>query len=144
MLFIQAHPDLIQAFQAASGSGASGSGGNTSVGGENFARSGRGVDERSARAVAEARKKAAARGLLIRPHGVPVQALPPLTQLLNIINSGMTPENATSEDANGAQNPEEATKAEPQGQAPVGLGAGLGALDPKKQNQKQKQKQNQK
>jgi len=134
---LKAHPDLIQAFQAASGGGASGSGGNSSVGGENFARSGRGVDERSARAVAEARKKAAARGLLIRPHGVPVQALPPLTQLLNIINSGMTPENANaaSEDTSGAQNPGEAAKAE-QGQAPVGLGTGLAALDSKKQNQK--------
>ncbi|KAK1413342.1 hypothetical protein QVD17_35114 [Tagetes erecta] len=141
---LKAHPDLIQAFQAASGSGASGSGGNSAVGGENFARGGRGLDERSARAVAEARKKAAARGLLIRPHGVPVQAMPPLTQLLNIINSGMTPETATSEEANVAQNPEQPTKAEQQGQAPVGLGAGLGALDPKKQNQKQKQKVNQK
>lgn len=126
---------MIQAFQAASG-GASGSGGNTAVGGENFARGGRGVDERSARAVAEARKKAAARGLLIRPHGVPVQAMPPLTQLLNIINSGMTPENAASQDTNGAQNPE-ATKVD-QGQAPVGLGAGLGPLDPKKANPSQK------
>ncbi|XP_076904447.1 clustered mitochondria protein-like [Bidens hawaiensis] len=132
---IKAHPDLIQAFQAASG-GASGSGGNTAVGGENFARGGRGVDERSARAVAEARKKAAARGLLIRPHGVPVQAMPPLTQLLNIINSGMLPENAASQDTNGAQNPE-ATKVD-QGQAPVGLGAGLGPLDPKKANPSQK------
>ncbi|XP_076893132.1 clustered mitochondria protein-like [Bidens hawaiensis] len=132
---IKAHPDLIQAFQAASG-GASGSGGNTAVGGENFARGGRGVDERSARAVAEARKKAAARGLLIRPHGVPVQAMPPLTQLLNIINSGMTPENASSQDTNGVQNPE-ATKVD-QGQAPVGLGAGLGPLDPKKPNPGQK------
>ncbi|KAD5802797.1 hypothetical protein R6Q59_023791 [Mikania micrantha] len=128
---LKAHPDLIQAFQAASGSGASGSGG------ENFARGGRGVDERSARAVAEARKKAAARGLLIRPHGVPVQAMPPLTQLLNIINSGMTPENLTTDAA------EEAAKAEPQGQAPVGLGAGLASLDSKKQNHNQNQNQNQ-
>ncbi|KAK9058159.1 hypothetical protein SSX86_022999 [Deinandra increscens subsp. villosa] len=136
---LKAHPDLLQAFQAASGGGASGSGGNNAVGGENFARGGRGVDERSARAVAEARKKAAARGLLIRPHGVPVQALPPLTQLLNIINSGMTPENAASEDTNVVQNPEEPIKAEQQGQAPVGLGAGLATLDPKKQNPKQKQ-----
>ncbi|KAI3676675.1 hypothetical protein L1987_86287 [Smallanthus sonchifolius] len=134
---LKAHPDLIQAFQAASGGAASGSGGNSTVGGENFPQ-GRGVDERSARAVAEARKKAAARGLLIRPHGVPVQALPPLTQLLNIINSGMTPETTTSE----AQNPEEPTKAE-QGQAPVGLGAGLGALDSKKQKPTQNQNQNQ-
>ncbi|KAF5822460.1 putative 43kDa postsynaptic protein [Helianthus annuus] len=132
---LKAHPDLIQAFQAASG-GASGSGGNSAVGGENFARGGRGVDERSARAVAEARKKAAARGLLIRPHGVPVQAVPPLTQLFNMISSGITPENAASEDTNAAANPGEAAKAEQQGQAPVGLGAGLAALDSKKKEQK--------
>lgn len=139
VLFLQAHPDLIQAFQAASGGAASASGGSNTVGGENFPR-GRGIDERSARAVAEARKKAAARGLLIRPHGVPVQALPPLTQLLNIINSGMTPENTTSADTKQAQNPDEPTTKPEQGQAPVGLGAGLGALDPKKQKQTQNQK----
>lgn len=136
---LKAHPDLIQAFQAASG-GASGSNSNNTVAGETFPR-GRGVDERAARAVAEARKKAAARGLLIRPHGVPVQALPPLTQLLNIINSGMTPENSVSDDTNGATDaptPEEPAKPEAQGQAPVGLGAGLGALEAKKQKQKAK------
>lgn len=128
-VFVQAHPDLLQAFQAASGGGASGSGGIPGV--ENIPRGGgRGVDERSARAVAEARKKAAARGYLIRQPGVPVQAMPPLTQLLNIINSGMTPENNTGgEDTNGTQNPEP----EQQGETPVGLGAGLAALDTKKQ-----------
>lgn len=122
---------MIQAFQAASAGGASGSTNTTTVPGENFPRgSGRGVDERSARAVAEARKKAAARGLLIRPHGVPVPAMPPLTQLLNIINSGMTPENTTAGDdanTNGAVVVETTT--------PVGLGPGLGALDPKKNKQ---------
>nr|GEU47496.1 clustered mitochondria protein [Tanacetum cinerariifolium] len=135
---IKAHPDLMQAFQAASGGGASGSGSNNAAGSENVPRGGRGVDERSARAIAEARKKAAARGLLIRPHGVPVQALPPLTQLtqlLNIVNSGTTPENGTNEDAtNGAA--VEPTKPEEQGQTPVGL-SGSG-LDPKKQKQNQK------
>ncbi|KAK1426603.1 hypothetical protein QVD17_15279 [Tagetes erecta] len=136
---LKAHPDLIQAFQAASGGAASASGGNNQVGGENFPR-GRGVDERSARAVAEARKKAAARGLLIRPHGVPVQALPPLTQLFNIINSGMTPENTTSADTKQAQNTDEPTSKPEQGQAPVGLGSALGALDPKKQKQTPNQK----
>nr|XP_043609065.1 clustered mitochondria protein [Erigeron canadensis] len=135
---LKAHPDLVQAFQAASVAGASGNGGNNSaVGGEN--RSGRGVDERSARAVTEARKKAAARGLVIRPHGVPVQAMPPLTQLLNIINSGMTPENTSSDNTNGAT-PVEPAKTEQQGQAPVGLGVGLAALDPKKQKQNQNTK----
>ncbi|KAL4562037.1 hypothetical protein LXL04_034226 [Taraxacum kok-saghyz] len=131
---LKAHPDLMHAFQAASAGGASGSGGggsNNTVSGENFQRGGGrgGVDERSARAVAEARKKAAARGLLIRPHGVPVQALPPLTQLLNIINSGMTP------DTNGPVDPQGQGQGQGQGQTPVGLGPGLGALDPKKQKQ---------
>uniref|UniRef100_A0A2N9JAA0 CLU central domain-containing protein n=1 Tax=Fagus sylvatica TaxID=28930 RepID=A0A2N9JAA0_FAGSY len=46
------------------------------------------VPEKELLCAAEVRKKAAARGGLICPHGVPVQALPPLTQLLNIINSG--------------------------------------------------------
>lgn len=140
---LKAHPDLIQAFQAASAGGASGSGSNTAAAGENVPRGGgggRGVDERSARAVAEARKKAAARGLLIRPHGVPVQALPPLTQLLNIINSGMTPENTTTaDDTNGTVDPQNPQDPAPQGQTPpVGLGPGLAALDPKKQKQNAK------
>ncbi|XP_030963300.1 clustered mitochondria protein-like [Quercus lobata] len=97
---LKAHPDLIQAFQAtttARGSGGSGTSVNKSLNaaiiGDNPPR-GRGVDERAARAAAEVRKKAAARGLLIRPHGVPIQAMPPLTQLLNIINSSMTPDAA--------------------------------------------------
>uniref|UniRef100_A0A7N2LCR3 Uncharacterized protein n=1 Tax=Quercus lobata TaxID=97700 RepID=A0A7N2LCR3_QUELO len=91
-----AHPDLIQAFQVATTARGSGSLGttvnkslNAAIIGDNSPR-GRGVDERAARAVAEVRKKAAAGGLLIRPQGIPVQAMPPLTQLLNIINSGMT------------------------------------------------------
>uniref|UniRef100_A0A2N9JBF1 CLU central domain-containing protein n=1 Tax=Fagus sylvatica TaxID=28930 RepID=A0A2N9JBF1_FAGSY len=106
---LQAHPDLIHAFQAAAAAGGSGSSGtsvnkslNAAVIGENLPR-GRGVDERAARAAAEVRKKAAARGLLIRPHGVPVQALPPLTQLLNIINSGMTPDAAGGGETDGVK-----------------------------------------
>ncbi|KAL8171483.1 hypothetical protein V2J09_023287 [Rumex salicifolius] len=132
---IKAHPDLIQAFQAA----AAGSSGNP-AGSVNKSlnaaalmgdaglppRAGRGVDERAARAAAEVRKKAAARGLLIRPHGVPVQALPPLTQLLNVINSGASPDEP--------EQPVNGTSAEQQSQAaPVGLGAGLASLDSKKQ-----------
>ena len=77
----QAHPDLIQAFQAAATAGGSGSSGtsvnkslNVAIIGDNPPR-GRGVDERAARAAAEVRKKAAARGLLIHPHGVPIQAM---------------------------------------------------------------------
>ncbi|KAI3444967.1 hypothetical protein Pfo_001632 [Paulownia fortunei] len=154
---LKAHPDLIQAFQAAAvagGTSRSGSSANKSfnsaVIGEALPR-GRGVDERRARAAAEARKKAAARGLLIRPNGVPVQALPPLTQLLNIINSGMTPDAVNNEvsdgvkkEANGhtsneVQDPEgDQSKSDQLDQAPVGLGSGLASLDSKKQKTKAK------
>ncbi|KAL2511617.1 Clustered mitochondria protein [Abeliophyllum distichum] len=154
---LTAHPDLMHAFQAAAvagGSGTSGAASNksvhTSIGSEALPR-GRGVDERAARAAAEVRKKAAARGLLIRPHGVPVQALPPLTQLLNIINSGMTPDDVNNEvtggeknelnghASNGPQVPEEdQSKPVQQDQTPVGLGSGLAALDAKKQKTKAK------
>ncbi|GMH18997.1 hypothetical protein Nepgr_020838 [Nepenthes gracilis] len=152
---LKAHPDLIQAFQAAAGAGGSGSSLNSpnrpfSVIGETFPR-GRGVDERAARAAAELRKKAAARGRLIRPHGVPVQPLPPLTQLLNIINSGSALESSNSAEANkttkeGNNQPEsgltetldDQIKSEEPHQAPVGLGRGLGSLDSKKQKAKPK------
>ena len=140
---MQAHPDLIHAFQAAAVGGGSGSSSaatskslNAAIMGEALPRA-RGVDERAARAAAEVRKKAAARGLLIRPHGVPVQALPPLTQLLNIINSGVTPEaeineeNGVKKEVNGHP-PSEAGggsideyKPGSQDQTPVGLGTGL-------------------
>lgn len=124
----------MQAFQVVGSSGT----GNKAVSaiiGDNVQR-GRGVDERAARAAAEVRKKAAARGLLIRQHGVPVQALPPLTQLLNMINSNSTAangeENSGSEkEAQGGgeeSKPGDATAGESnpvQSQTPVGLGAGL-------------------
>ena len=112
---------------------------------------GRGVDERAARTTAEVKKKAAARGLLIRPHGVPVQAMPTLTQLLNIINSGMAPDAAkggetdgVKKDANGYPSNglvdpknDELTSGQ-EAQAPVGLGTGLASLDAKKQKAKPK------
>ena len=60
---------------------------------------GQGFDERAARAAAEVRKKAAARGLTTRSHGIPVQAVLPLTQLLNMINMGATPEAGNGEEA---------------------------------------------
>ena len=47
--------------------------------------------------------KSGSSGLLIRPHGVPVQAMPPLTQLLNIINSGMTPDAAEGGETDGVK-----------------------------------------
>ncbi|KAL3832912.1 hypothetical protein ACJIZ3_007648 [Penstemon smallii] len=148
---LKAHPDLIQAFQAAAVAGGAGSSSGANANkpfiNESLPRGGgRGVDERAARAAAEVRKKAAARGLLIRPHGVPVQATPPLTQLLNIINSGMTPDgqnNAATEandhSSNGMPGPEvDQSKPGTQDQAPVGLGSGLAALDAKKQKTKAK------
>nr|QKE11183.1 tetratricopeptide repeat (TPR)-like superfamily protein 1 [Erythranthe lewisii] len=159
---LKAHPDLMQAFQAAAVAGGSSSGSsssannkslNSAVIGESLPR-GRGVDERAARAAAEVRKKAAARGLLIRPHGVPVQAMPPLTQLLNIINSGMTPEAAVNNDntdggvkkegnghtSNGVQDSEvdKPKQGQQEQAAPVGLGSGLASLDSKKQKAKVK------
>lgn len=163
ILFLaQANPDLMHAFQAAANSGGTTSSSNTSVKKSLNAAiaseigahpRGRGVDERAARAAAEVRKKAAARGLLIRPHGVPVQAVPPLTQLLNIINSGMTPDSSTNneetevantkeEDGNLSNVQETAIEEKPKldkaDQAPVGLGKGLSSLDSKKQKMKQK------
>nr|XP_007149054.1 hypothetical protein PHAVU_005G037000g [Phaseolus vulgaris]ESW21048.1 hypothetical protein PHAVU_005G037000g [Phaseolus vulgaris] len=151
---LKAHPDLIHAFQAAAVAGGSGSSGatankslNAAIMGEALPR-GRGMDERAARAAAEVRKKAAARGLVVRPHGVPVQALPPLTQLLNIINSGATPDAMDNGNADGAKEeangmpPSESTDVKkdqtiPE-QAPVGLGKGLSSLDAKKQKAKPK------
>ena len=153
----QAHPDLIQAFQAIATAGGSGSSGtsvnkslNVAIVGDNPPR-GRGVDERAARAATEVRKKATTRGLLIYPHGVSVQAMPPLTQLLNIINSGMTPDateggetDGVKKEANGhpSNGPVDSKNDEltsgQEDQAPVGLGTGLASLDAKKQKAKAK------
>ncbi|KAG6761117.1 hypothetical protein POTOM_034312 [Populus tomentosa] len=157
ILKASANPDLLHAFQAAAVAGGSGSGSssgsmnkslNAAIAGESLPW-GRGVDERAARAAAEVRKKAAARGLLTRPHGVPVQALPPLTQLLNIINSGETPDTVSNEEAAGgvketngqsSNDPVDTQKDQTTGQdqAPVGLGKGLASLDAKKQKAKAK------
>ncbi|CAL0310303.1 unnamed protein product [Lupinus luteus] len=155
---LKAHPDLVHAFQAAAVAGGSGGSGasankslNAAIMGEAVPR-GRGIDERAARAAAEVRKKAAAKGLLVRPHGgVPAQPLPPLTQLMNIINSGMTPDcvdngnatDVTNKEANGVppSNPTDAKEGQSipvKEQAPVGLGKGLSSLDGKKQKSKAK------
>ncbi|XP_075474127.1 clustered mitochondria protein isoform X4 [Primulina tabacum] len=150
---LKAHPDLIHAFQAAAGGNgaAANKSFNSAIIGEALPR-GRGVDERAARAAAEARKKAAARGLLTRPHGVPVQALPPLNQFLNIINSGTTPDAVDNNAPDGEKkdtnsnvingkpdSKENLLKPGQQDQAPpVGLGSGLAALDAKKQKSKAK------
>ncbi|MBA0584176.1 hypothetical protein Gorai_015001 [Gossypium raimondii] len=157
---LKAHPDLMQAFQAAAAAGGSGSSSasfnkslNAAMIGETLPR-GRGFDERAARAAAEVRKKAAARGLVTRSHGIPVQAVPPLTQLLNMINMGATPEAGDGgeasgekrEEANGHHNPngavdskkDESTTSKEGEAAPVGLGKGLASLDAKKQKTKLK------
>ncbi|KAJ6302825.1 hypothetical protein OIU77_016842 [Salix suchowensis] len=155
---LKANPDLLHAFQAAAAAaGGSGSGSssssinkslNAAIAGETLPR-GRGVDERAARAAAEVRKKAAARGLLIRPHGVPAQALPPFTQLLDIINSGATLDPVNKEEAGGLNNeangqscndPVDKHKDQTSGQdqAPIGLGKGLKSLDAKKEKAKAK------
>ncbi|KAJ0038996.1 hypothetical protein Pint_24071 [Pistacia integerrima] len=154
---LKANPDLIHAFQAVAAAGGSGGSGttvnnslNAAVLGETIPR-GRGFDERAARAAAEVRKKAAAKGLLIRPHGLPAQALPPLTQLLNIINSGITPDangsGATdvpkkeanvdpSNDPAAADAKKDISSSEQGGQPPAGLGKGLTSLDSKKKKTK--------
>lgn len=87
---------------------------------------------------------------MIRPHGLPAQAMPPLTQLLNIINSGMTPgasasgatddskKEANGHPSNGPSDEKDASVSAEEGQAPAGLGKGLGSLDTKKQKGKAK------
>ncbi|KAK8516508.1 hypothetical protein V6N12_038748 [Hibiscus sabdariffa] len=156
---LKAHPDLVHAFQAAAAAGGSGSSSSSfnkslsaAVIGETLPR-GRGFDERAARAAAEVRKKAAAKGLVTRSHGIPVQAVPPLTQLLSMINMGATPEvgdggEAAGErkEANGHHNPnaqvdakkDESASKQGEAAAPVGLGTGLASLDAKKQKAKLK------
>ncbi|XP_058071287.1 clustered mitochondria protein isoform X2 [Magnolia sinica] len=152
---LRAHPDLVQAFQAAAGgSGNAGSSVNKSVNaaiiGETLAR-GRGVDERATRRAAEIRKKAAARGLRVRPLGTPVQGLPPFAQLLNIFNPGVMPEAPSDAQVdeskketngptmNGMESGKENGSAEcKEDPAPVGLGTGLASLDSKKQKVKAK------
>ncbi|XP_021280285.1 clustered mitochondria protein [Herrania umbratica] len=153
---LKAHPDLIHAFQAAAAAGGSASSSasfnkslNAAMIGETLPR-GRGFDERAARAAAEVRKKAAARGLATRSHGIPVQAVPPLTQLLNMINLGAAPEAGDGEEAgekreanghhpNGLVDAKNDTATSNEGeQAPVGLGTGLASLDSKKQKTKPK------
>ncbi|KAH6812998.1 tetratricopeptide repeat protein [Perilla frutescens var. frutescens] len=105
---IKAHPNLLQAFQSIGNSGNAGPSGNKSfngvAGGENFPRA-RGFDERAAKAAAEVRKKAAAKGLLGRRHGGPAQASSPPSQLPNSINPGVLPppDVAANEATNGGK-----------------------------------------
>ncbi|KAM0941489.1 putative clustered mitochondria protein [Dioscorea sansibarensis] len=149
--FLRAHPEFVQAFQAASlGSGkANRSSVNRSINSSMISEAlprGRGVDERAARAAAQIRKKAAARGHQMRPNAVPTQALPQVAHLLNVINSGASttqaqpneheklPSTGSGSTSNGTVTTNEPVNIAP----PVGLGTGLASLDSKKQKLKTK------
>ena len=151
----------MQALQAAAAAGGSKTAApsmnktlNAAMLGEAIPR-GRGVDERAARAAAVVRKKAAAKGRLTRPNAAPVE---PVTQLLNIISSGMASESSSKDGEEADKNRKETTKSPPppaggpkdltgnisqgdqpsQAAAPVGLGKGLASLDSKKSKTKTK------
>jgi protein TIF31 len=134
---LKAHPDLIHAFQNAAATGRTNAL-NSAVLGETQPR-GRGFDERAARAAAEVRKKAAAKGLLVRPQGgVPVQAMPPLSQLQNMINTATVSSEKGGEngEAKVQEKKESSENGKTENLAPAGLGAGLTSLDKKKQKAK--------
>lgn len=85
----QARPDLVQAFQQAAAS-SSLNRGPTGTSPQGQPRSRGAPDERAARAVNEVRKKAAARGLHVRPQAAaPNQSIPPVGDFLSLINSGV-------------------------------------------------------
>ena len=112
---------------------------NTAVLGEAQPR-GRGFDERAARAAAEVRKKAAAKGLLVRPHSG-VQVPPQISQLINA-NAGTADSSSKKSGENGEAKVQEKKKESSENgkttnvAAPAGLGAGLTSLDRKKQKAK--------
>jgi protein TIF31 len=85
---LKANPSLAQAFQQASASSSVNRG---PIGRSPELQRVRGApDERAARAANEVRKKAAARGLNVRPQATaPNQSIPPLGDLLSLINSGV-------------------------------------------------------
>ncbi|XP_020265278.1 clustered mitochondria protein-like [Asparagus officinalis] len=142
---LKAHPNLVQALQATNAGSANATSSslnkslNAALIGESISR---GRDERAAKAAAEVRKKAAARGLLVRQNVAPVQCLP-LTQLLNIINntstateasqSTETKDSSESLASNGAVIDDKGTNGSAEERAPVGLGSGLASLESKKQ-----------
>lgn len=169
---LKARPDLLQAFQvAAAGGGGSRGALNKAAAAaaaaalmgerENLPRS-RGLDERGARAKADVRKRAAAKGVNIRPQSVPVQALPELLNLSNNAQRKKRVEDPSTSaptgnkeekpqkdehdksaasmgvDSTTLTSPEGANESTTAGQTPLGLGTGLGALDTKKSKQKAK------
>lgn len=110
----------------------------------------RGGDERAAKAAAEARKTAVARGVNLR--NGPAASVSDINQILNLINSAASASAASSGNAqstesevpqsngpalNGAKEAKDTSRpsAKADGQAPVGLGA---SLELKKQKSKQK------
>ncbi|KAL2936565.1 Clustered mitochondria protein [Bienertia sinuspersici] len=141
--------DILKGLQAAAAAGGSRTSAmpmnkslNAAMIGEAVPR-GRGVDERAARAAAAVRKKADARRQVSRSHVTPVQ---PVSQLLNIRSPGIVIESKDDGEVNsqqkeiptavGSEDPTAVVQEEPQNQAPVGLGKGLGSLDVKKQKAK--------
>uniref|UniRef100_A0ACD5YRT8 Uncharacterized protein n=1 Tax=Avena sativa TaxID=4498 RepID=A0ACD5YRT8_AVESA len=153
---LKAHPGLYQAMKAAAIQSGDGSANvnkslNAAVVGEGVPR-GRGVDERAAKATAEVRKKAAARGVTLR-NGPPGNSVAELNQILNLINSAASVSAAspaantqTTESEgpqsngpalNGANEAKDTNplSAKVDSQTPVGLGA---SLELKKQKSKQK------
>jgi protein TIF31 len=103
ILIWQANPAFLQAMKAAVVQSGDGSANvnrslNAAVAGEGVPRV-RGVDERAARATAEARKKAAARGLSVR--NGPTNNASELDHILNLINSAAS----ASATASNAQKP---------------------------------------
>ncbi|CAN6246336.1 unnamed protein product [Urochloa humidicola] len=158
--FLKANPAFLQAMKAAAIQGGDGSTNvnrslNAAVVGEGTPRL-RGVDERAARATAEARKKAAARGLNVRNGPAANNAAAELAQILKLINSAAAA-SSTSATANTQESTSEGqasngpaqngnaleTKAtdtngqsvKSTGNTPVGLGT---TLELKKQKSKQK------
>lgn len=140
----QSHPDLLKAFQAAAVAGNSANAGpsvkkpfNAAMVGENIPRA-KGLDER-------ARKKAAAKALLVRKTGggttqapIPQDGAP--SPHPNEANDGGK-KDAKNQTSNGVVvSKGDEPKPAQQEQAPVGLGSGLGALDAKKLKTKSKGK----
>lgn len=101
---LKARPDLLQAFQAAAAGGGGSRGAFNKAAAaaaalmgerESLPRS-RGMDERGARAKADVRKRAAAKGVNVRPQSVPVQALPELLNLPNNVQRRKRAEDPSS------------------------------------------------
>ncbi|KAJ1280732.1 hypothetical protein BS78_04G255400 [Paspalum vaginatum] len=148
--FLKANPAVLQAMKAAAIQSGDGSANlnrslNAAVVGEGVPRL-RGVDERAARATAEARKKAAARGLNVRNGPA---ATDELAQILKLINSAASASSTSSTAAtastqvsasegqvtNGPAQNGTAAEKKATGNTPVGLGT---TLELKMQRSKQK------